>query len=588
MGETMLVYGDVKRSERADALCAAIAAELGTLERRPPGLERHAALVGVLLKAGGLVQGLSDAEFGSAMSDELSAPREIGGTLLLDLAQLVVRSWRQGFAGRLAVPSRTTALLAKLRTPLSLDVKQPEGYAFYGLYPESYAEAAMRSGLRPDTIVIGIRTIGTSLAAVVAAALGAAAPVTLRPTGHPFRRRIAVGPRLSRHLLGDRTADFAIVDEGPGLSGSSFGCVADWLEEHGVSRKRIHFFPGHRGGLGPESSHCHRQRWANGNRHVVDFDELLLGTECPLASWVSELVGALERPLEDVSAGAWRSVVCGDRDPWPPADRRFERRKFLAHTRDGQWLVKFAGLGDIGERKLDKARLLAEAGFTPPVAGLCHGFLVQKWVPARPLTAAEFRRAGLIRHLGHYLAFRARHLPAPVTRGASVSELCAMAVMNTEEALGASAAARLKPRLRDAGRYDASVLPVDSDNRLHRWEWLVAGEQRLLKADALDHSGGHDLVGCQDIAWDVAGASVELDLSGDETAELRSIVSDGCARAVDAELQAILEICYLTFQLGLWISARSMATDEESRRLDAMAARYATLLRGHIAGVGSV
>jgi hypothetical protein len=132
------------------------------------------------------------------------------------------------------------------------------------------------------------------------------------------------------------------------------------------------------------------------------------------------------------------------------------------------------------------------------------------------------------------------------------------------------------------------VLPVDSDNRLHRWEWLVAGEQRLLKADALDHSGGHDLVGCQDIAWDVAGASVELDLSGDETAELRSIVSDGCARAVDAELQAILEICYLTFQLGLWISARSMATDEESRRLDAMAARYATLLRGHIAGVGSV
>jgi hypothetical protein len=31
-----------------------------------------------------------------------------------------------------------------------------------------------------------------------------------------------------------------------------------------------------------------------------------------------------------------------------------------------------------------------------------------------------------------------------------------------------------------------------------------------------------------------------------------------------------------------------MATDEESRRLDAMAARYATLLRGHIAGVGSV
>jgi hypothetical protein len=29
---------------------------------------------------------------------------------------------------------------------------------------------------------------------------------------------------------------------------------------------------------------------------------------------------------------------------------------------------------------------------------------------------------------------------------------------------------------------------------------------RLLKTDALDYHAGHDPIGCQDIAWDIAGA----------------------------------------------------------------------------------
>ena len=62
-----------------------------------------------------------------------------------------------------------------------IGVKAMEGSSFYALYPESYWVAAKKSGLPADTRVIGIRSIGLGLAAVVAAGLGAAAPVTVRP-----------------------------------------------------------------------------------------------------------------------------------------------------------------------------------------------------------------------------------------------------------------------------------------------------------------------------------------------------------------------------------------------------------------------
>jgi len=586
----MLVYGDPKRRESADTLCDAITERLRATEHQPPGLDRHSALVGVLLSAGELVQGLSDFEFESLGADETSARRENSGVLLLGLARLVAKSWSQGFSSPLALPRRVWALLQELRAPLPLSIKEAEGYAFYALYPEAYMEAARQSALGAKTVVVGIRSIGTSLSAAVATAIGARSPVTLRPVGHPFRRRIKVGAQLSRRLLKDTSADFAIVDEGPGLSGSSFGGVADWLLEHGVSEDRIHFFPGHRGELGPQASQAHRERWASRPRHVVEMDELLFGAAPSahrLATWVSELIGPLIEPLQDVSGGAWRHALYGHHQAWPPADLRFERRKFLAYTADGAWLVKFAGLGQAGERKLAKASLLAENGFTPPVAGLCHGFLVQKWVPARPMASGEVRRADFIDHLGRYLGFRARHLPPPATGGASLSELIEMALVNTEEALGAAAASRLKERLADAPDYVRVVRPVDTDNRLHSWEWLVTGAQRFIKTDALDHSAAHDLIGCQDIAWDIAAAAVEFELSKQEAADLSAAVLQESSRAVPAELQAILEICYLAFQLGLWISAKPAAAADEFPRLEAAASRYARLLSRRLDGEGS-
>jgi hypothetical protein len=112
---------------------------------------------------------------------------------------------------------------------------------------------------------------------------------------------------------------------------------------------------------------------------------------------------------------------------------------------------------------------------------------------------------------------------------------------------------------------------------MHLWEWLHLPDGRLLKADGIDHSAAHDLVGCQDVAWDVAGAAVELGLSHDEAESLRAAVElAGCS--VEPDLVAALTPCYLAFQLGACTMASQSAGAEEAVRLKGAATRYGRLL----------
>jgi len=547
-------------------------------------------LVTAFIRAGELVQGLADAEFEARGGvDDVSVIHDAGARLLLGLAQPIAQSWRSGFTAEAPLPPDWPQLLKSLDAPAPVRIKPPEGYAFYALYPESYIEAARRSRLGPETIVIGIRSIGVGLAALVAAAMGAAPAVTVRPVGHPFSRRIQVAPALARRILQRTDAAFAIVDEGPGLSGSSFGCVADWLEAHGVPRRRLHFFPSHPSDLGREACDMHRGRWSECPRHVVAFDELLLRSPEPghnLDTWLAELVGPLDRPLQHLSGGAWRQLDGGDDTHWTPSDTQLERLKFLAVANGKRWLVKFAGIGDEGQRKLRKANVLSTAGFTPKVAGFCHGFLVQEWIDGTPLKRAEIDRDTLLEALGQYLGFRARYLTTS-GMGASLSDLFAMAVHNTGSALGESAAASLKVLLGSPDRFAADWHPVDTDNRLHAWEWLVTPDKRLIKTDALDHSAAHDLIGCQDIAWDIAGAAVELALSERERWRLARIVARISGRPSNSDLLTVLELCYIGFQIGLWTFAAASAPDTETPRIEALLANYKRRLSALLASAAA-
>lgn len=576
----MLVYGDIERVESAAGLRAAIAARLRSFVEMPRGLERHAALVNVFVESSSLVQAIADAEFDQRGYDVRSPLQDVGARLLLELARLIDRSWRSGFAEG-TLPAKIDRVLHQLNHPAPLRIKTAEGYAHYALYPETYLEAARASGLGSATRVIGIRSIGAGLAALVSAALDAEPPITVRPVGHPFGRELRVSDELTREIAACRHCDFAIADEGPGLSGSSFIAVSHWLEANGVPPERIHLFPSHGGEPGAAGSEAVRQSWRRHPRHFLDLDPALLATDEPahqLATWVAGVLGTLDAPLEDISGGGWRPQQPYTAREAVPADPRLERRKFLARTGDGTWLVKFAGIGELGERKLGYGRLLAEAGLTPEVAGLCHGFIVQRWEHGSALQPVALTRDHFVESLGVYLGFRSRHLAA-CNEGASLLQLAHMAEHNTHEALGPTAAAAVAKTLRRASDLESLIRPIASDNRMHRWEWVVAGDGRLLKTDALDHCASHDLIGCQDVAWDIAGAFVEHELSDREGERLRQIAEQAGGAAIHPELIRLLLPCYLAFQLGLWTMAAESNGAEEEPALRATARRYADRLR---------
>jgi hypothetical protein len=584
----MLVYGDAVRVEEPGRQLSRVAAALDRAGDAASGLDRHDRLVDALIEAGEFAQAAIDAEFEAAGRDNRSLLRDTATALLIALAAEIRRSWAAGFPTGSVDPRlrRRIDILAGMPLPAEIRCRLAEGFAFYALYPEAYLEAsAMLAGTRPVT-VIGIRSIGLTLGAVVAEACGADGLVSVRPVGHPFRREISLDPSLAADLLRDPTATYTVVDEGPGLSGSSFGAVADWLEANGVGRGRIRFFPGHGGEPGAQASAAHRERWRGAARHVVEFETLALRPRQPwhaLGHWIEDLTGGPGR-LEDLSGGAWRRCSGLPQEQWPPAHRQQERRKFRLDTGGRRFLVKFAGLGRHGRDKLARARALHDSGFGPEPIGYRRGFLVERWIEdARPLDPAACDRTSLLRRLAAYLGFRARCFPAAPESGATLRSLSGMLCHNAAEALGPEAGRAFVRLARTTGRLEGRVRRVETDNRLQRWEWLLDRSGTLLKTDALDHGRAHDLVGCQDIAWDIAGAAIELDLDADEEAELRARVGRETGRPVDPDLLRLLTPCYAAFQLGAWTMARSAEDDpDEAARLDREVSRHARHLRNFL------
>lgn len=526
----MLVYGD--HAERVDPRRRLAELAQATGRRLP-----HDALTDLFVDASALTQGLADADFAAVGEDR---PRPLEAALLDWLTRLgavLLRSWDEGQAGGVV-----EALPALTDLPAEVTINLAEGYAFYALRPEAFGLAARKLRLVAPPRVIGLRSIGTGLASIAAAALGAPPPITLRPSGDPFDRR----PRLSRDLAAELLAGqphFVIVDEGPGLSGSSFGGVADWLEDQGVAADHLAFLPSHAGTLGPEASPRHRRRWDVTQRPVVTLDE-------PRREWIEALIGSIAS-WKDLSGGQWRPLWSASEADWPAIDPMWERRKFLAATASGSWLVKWAGLGRAVAAKLALADALRE--FLPEVAGVNHGWLVSRWhdtaTPTRPS----------VEELIAYLSARARL--SATQPGATPDTLVAMVRRNALPDWSPDLS-ELAPRA------------VLTDNRMAAHEWLRLPGGRLLKADALDHHQGHDLIGCQDIAWDVAGAAVELSLSDTDLEQLRA------ALGVSPRLLAFDQVAYRAFRLGAHrMSAASLAHwPDEQRRHQAAADRHAAAL----------
>jgi hypothetical protein len=560
----VLVYGDRWRSVApAEQL-----AELDLLLRSGgAGRRRHDALVRALIEAGELAQGLADAEFAVAGCDDDTPLQAAALELVTALARKVQASWWSGFADEGPAVDGEFAAVAALAPPEPVRCKTPEGYAYYAVYPEAFIAAAAE--LAGDSaFVIGLRSIGVSLAGAVAASAEAAGVVTLRPHGHPFERQVSVSDRL-RQRMAAHTGRFALVDEGPGLSGSSFGAVGDLLEDLGVSGERIVFLPSHPGDPGRMAQVRHRQRWGQTRRLVKTLDDLA-GPEA-IAAWFEDVIGAVER-VEDLSHGGWRQELPAD--VWPPVWASVERRKLRLSTRSGIYLARFAGLGRDGADKFERVAALHAAGFVAEPLALRHGFLLERWLPGKPLLTGTEAPAEIGERLGDYLSFRRLHFPADAP-GGSGEVLREMALVNAEALGGAELRERVDERLAALSEVEARLRPIHVDGRLHLWEWRLGPDGVLRKTDALDHSCAHDLVGPQDIGWDLAGAAIEFDLDPAQARDLeRRVLGEP-----DPDRSDLFRGLYSAFQTGLWAMAEAGAAGPDRDRAGQQSRRYAEVLR---------
>ncbi len=359
-----------------------------------------------------------------------------------------------------------------LRLPRQIRVSIPEGYAFYALYPETYIEASRRfvEECHPkDVCVIGIRSIGASLSAVVAGTLEelgcATRSFTVRPQGHPFNRRL----NLATPFPG-ASQFYAVVDEGPGLSGSSFGCVANALP-----RDRVVLFPSWAGDANRLLNDLARQTWASYRKYYGCFE-------------AASICG--DEPFLDLSGGQWRGEE-NDIAVHP----QHEACKYLA----GLTLHKFAGLGAYGRARFDRARILGEAGYAPPAIALEKGFLAFEFMARIPKCP---RDPDVTERIAEYLAFRSQTFPAE--RSVSFDNIREMIAVNT------SANVNLEAYRREVA--DRPAVAIDGRMMPHEWIGTMNG---WMKTDSVDHCCNHFFPGCADIAWDLAGAAVEFQMTPD-------------------------------------------------------------------------
>jgi hypothetical protein len=378
---------------------------------------------------------------------------------------------------------RATRAARKLERCGTLSVVPPEGFSYYGLHPLDFAERVALEPLdRLDQVAaIGVRSIGTTLSAMVCAAVrlrgGTAERRTVRPRGHPYARVTELEPTDRRWVLARAAhgAAFVVADEGPGLSGSSLLSVVDALVSVGVARDRVFVLctrmPDPSTLLAPDAA----RRWRGLNVVVASTRLRSPAGYAPLA------------------AGTWRSHFLRADARWPACWPWMERSKALSH--DGCVLLKSEGLGQCGAAAADRASLLHAAGFGPRARPVGDGWIAYDVVPGGVASAQEVDGMDVDR-IADYCAWRSRALryDGPV----DVSLLRRMTQVNAVFVLGDGADVDLGLEIER---------PVIADARMMPHEWI--GGRRLLKVDGTSHGDDHLFPGPTDAAWDLAGAIAE-------------------------------------------------------------------------------
>lgn len=618
----MIVFGDPQFCQEAEAFSRDLRELLEGIQ--PNSIE---SLRSLLIQLGQLEQALADAAVASQSNalETLSDSRE-----LTDLAALAFCSaWLNCSGTPIPAFDSTNALhqlaqkLADLSLPkeFPLTIKTPEGFEFYALYPEQYCASARKWARDyPEdeaVLVVGIRSIGTSLSAIVSATLNLLGRktfrLTVRPAGNPFERRVEL-PELSqarfRHAL--------IVDEGPGLSGSSMAATAVALRSAGL--QSIFFFPGHEGEPGSAASEKILQVWAETPRYLKRLDELnwnglsllenlskktssikssdakgdltsAAGADLE-APWrfiyshaVRTLFGTSGNPrlpdsfdlIQDCSAGKWRQFAFRSTDEWPAVAPQFERMKFRCSDHEGHSVLwKFIGLGSWqpagthAETAAARLSRLAAKGFTVKPLENFQGFIALPWIEGARLTRAHAIDAHVLRRIGEYLLESSEPPLRTTEKNSAVARLAEMLFWNTKEALGDSLAEKTRPCANAALTADIQASAGDGHLAPHEWIFPDAAPSsspsNILKLDCEGHCTDHTVIGPQPLYWDIAGALVEWDLDFADAAPLLTPLRQA-GLEINFEALRFYELAYAAFRMGLMFLSLAQTADapEHSR-----------------------
>ena len=473
----------------------------------------------VLIRAGELESALADAA-SPAASPLASLTDALAFTLL---------------SGDLRSVTKLADSLSNLSLPQTIETSPPEGFSYYALHPLEFADAAMGLADPPrPAAVIGIRSIGTTLSAVVAATLRrtgcAAERITVRPTGHPYSRHTHPTSEQIRWIRKqkERGAIFLVVDEGPGRSGSSFLSVGEALIDAGVSVAELTLIGSQEPDLNLLCVDDAVRRWK-----AFHF----LAAKSRISSRFSDHIF--------VGAGEWRRKLLPKDATWPACWPQMERVKFLSP--DGTRLYKFEGLGSTVETVQQRSRLVDEAGFGCSVTDEGDGFSCYAVADAMPMTGKDTDLIVLER-IAQYCAFRA----AEFGTDGEPEPLAEMLRFNISREFQTDLNLNLDALL------PSSAVVVDGHMQPH--EWLRTSDGILLKTDASTHGDDHFFPGPTDIAWDLAGVAVEWDLHPDALEFLLARFSQLTGNDMRQRLPVFM-LAYSVFRLAWCKMAMSTGID---------------------------
>jgi hypothetical protein len=514
------VFRDGRRTASGEELISSLTGALCRLQCATVAAMQDCALA-ALIAAGELECALLDSPLAGPVHAESC---DIVQGITEELARALI-------AGPIHSHSSILQRVQQLRVAARYEVAVQEGFAYYALHPRKVAMLLDDLALKSPVAVLGIRSIGTTLSAVACASLRLRAiecrRTTVRPTGHPYDRRLEVTAELREWVAQSRDATFLVMDEGPGISGSSFLAVAEALSSCGVECGRIHLI-GSRA-VDPSTLRATNagERWARYHFHVMH--------NAPLAP---------AEAGESLSGGTWRRRLHFEERIMPASWAPLEAAQILAA--DERSIFKFEGFGHYGEAIGSRAKRLADHGFSPRYLGNYCGFGRYELVPGRVLDLCDCSPE-LLERMASYLALRFSEFASSTPQS---PELESMLRWNWQlefgEELGAAEAQLCARRV------------VFCDGRMMPHHWFRSSNGKLLKLDAGTHGDNHFFPGPCDIAWDVAGAIVEWELHGELRNRFVREFESRSGDTVSGRLAPYL-LAYTTFRMS-WskMAARAM------------------------------